>query len=134
MQPTYGSPTGRLAEASSGLIQDTNTTTPPEYIAANPNSWMRTTSTDCCERYFGWDTNNCLHSSGGANATAAGSSDWYVNWADFQCVKDCVASTTDLNCGGLKQRWDEGFNTAKTCCTAKLSWKSTTICTPTGAP
>jgi len=115
-------------------IQDTNTTTPPEYIAANPNSWMRTTSTDCCERYFGWDTNNCLHSSGGANATAAGSSDWYVNWADFQCVKDCVASTTDLNCGGLKQRWDEGFNTANTCCTAKLSWKSTTICTPTGAP
>jgi len=114
-------------------IQNDNTTAAPDYMANNPTGWMKTTVTGCCERYFNWDLNKCLPNSGVVNATA-GSGEWYVNWVTYQCVKDCLSSGSDANCGGLKQQWDSSYTTAGACCTGKLAWKDKNTCTPTGPP
>lgn len=113
-------------------LQDTNTTNPPEYIANNPTSWLRSTVNDCCERYFGWAFNACITASGGNSTAAAGTVQWYVNWELRQCIQDCPASSSNANCGGLRQPWDPLYATASECCSQKLSWLDANICTPTG--
>lgn len=118
-------------------LQDTNTTNPPEYMVNNPNAWLRATANDCCERYFGYNLPGCLVNAGAQNTTsaaAAGSDAWYVNWVDFQCVKDCTVNATEPDCGGLKNVWDTGYASAAVCCQTKLGWRNATTCTPTGPP
>ena len=81
-----------------------------------------------CKRYYFWAVNSCVVNSGEGTA-AVGSGKWYVNFNDFKCVKDCIPSVGDINCGGLAQAWDILYETSDQCCKLRLSWIDRDECT-----
>ena len=93
----------------------------PDYmLRPDSASWyLFDTLEDCCEKYFNWDLNNCLGSSG---TPVTGSNEWYVNYDAKTCVQDCVGASP---CGGLAEgSWVETFNTKEACCDAKLWYEA----------
>ena len=89
----------------------------PDYML-RPDSapwYLFDTLKDCCEKYFNYDLNNCLGSSG---TTVTGSLKWYVKYSANTCVQDCVGASP---CGGLAEgSWVETFSTKNACCNAKM--------------
>jgi len=94
-----------------------------------PN-WVKVfaTAESCCEQKLWWvETSRCVADSTLTPfTTAAGSSKWYRDGE--KCVKDCDDSS-DAQCGGLAERWEETFTTSGVCCSTTLWWVATEDCT-----
>jgi len=56
----------------------------------------------------------------------AGGGEWYRKGE--KCVKDCDDSS-DSQCGGMAERWEEVFSSSSACCTNKLWWVESSECT-----
>ncbi|KAL7532097.1 hypothetical protein ACHAXR_006217 [Thalassiosira sp. AJA248-18] len=99
-------------------------------------NWVGTykTAKECCDGKLWWiDENSCIAEStkdaSDLNVAQAGSGNYYVNWVEVKCVKDCAETPTDPQCGGLAKRWDPLFDSANSCCSSKLSYIDKSECT-----
>ena len=76
----------------------------------------------CCADKLGWvPSANCVAGSTNSAVAVTGSNDWYADHKLGKCVQDCK-DTSNASCGGLAKGWDETFNSAGACCSAKLWW------------
>jgi hypothetical protein len=80
---------------------------------------------DCCKAKFGWvDTDLCARLSVGEHTSL-----FYVDYQDNSCKQDCPTGTADTNCGGIPPDMSvQLFQTAETCCAAKLSYINQDLC------
>jgi len=104
-----------------GCLVDSTTTPAPEYMSSGANTWLHATLDECCEQHYGYRVEECK----GVTAPAsAGTEKWYIDWADFTCVKDCVVSSSDPDCGGLADTYGSSNLHAdkRTCCTTHMSY------------
>jgi len=96
---------------------------------AGPWEDMFSTAVACCTEKLWWvDQNSCVAKSTlTPSTTPLGSSQWYRK--GNKCVKDCEVSSSDAQCGGLAERWDDTFASAGTCCNTKVWWVDLNQCT-----
>ncbi|EJK73487.1 hypothetical protein THAOC_04881 [Thalassiosira oceanica] len=88
----------------------------PAYMNTNPSQWMDTTQLSCCNKYYSWNSANCLAYGSSSSSTSAGTGKFYMNWVTSKCVQDCVGAAP---CGGIAEFWDDLFDTRATCCATK---------------
>ena len=88
----------------------------PDYMLRTDSArwYLFSTLKECCEKYFNYELNACMGSSG---TPVAGSNEWYVEYSTNTCVQDCIGPSP---CGGLADGWMETFTTKKACCDAEL--------------
>mmetsp|Transcript_4289 Transcript_4289/g.9709 ORF Transcript_4289/g.9709 Transcript_4289/m.9709 type:complete len:891 (+) Transcript_4289:2-2674(+) len=99
----------------------------PQYMKVNYETWMYVTLFDCCKTYYGWNDafTPCLEAGGVNPPTKAPIEDsWYVDWANFKCVKSCEGPSP---CGGFHKSWNILHLSKAVCCEEHLSWKDTCL-------
>jgi len=85
------------------------------------------TAAICCAEQLSWVASPTCESK--SNLTiAVGTSYWYVDWALEKCVKDCDDSS-DANCGGLAERWDELYGSSSSECCDRIWYIERNECT-----
>ena len=63
-----------------------------------------------------------------ADARAIGTDQYYVDYINFKCVKDCEGSKP---CGGIRNTWNRLYSSASECCSLALWWfDDTSDCFP----
>jgi hypothetical protein len=79
----------------------------------------------CCKDRLHWvHQEKCIAESEGGELDVSnlGSGDYYVDWQNFKCVKDCDEDSADPECGGLAKGWDQLYDSQNECCSSRLSW------------
>ncbi|KAL7535524.1 hypothetical protein ACHAWF_005204, partial [Thalassiosira exigua] len=107
----------------------TNETMPPNYMLTDAADYIYDTAAKCCDRWYSWDSKNCLAQTTGDDK-ASGSNQYWVHWGLSRCVRDCPVSSSNKTCGGLAKPWDELFPDYLSCCDTKLPWLPTQECAP----
>jgi hypothetical protein len=90
----------------------------------------------CCSSKLGWvqkDTCKTV-SEGGSAAASTGTLDYYADYSSGTCKKDCAASNTSPECGGVLSSTvgTQLFDTAAACCSAKFGWINKDLCVAMG--
>ena len=105
-------------ENDSICVQDCEGTTAPCGGLANSWDTLHDSAKDCCQKKLSWITvSKCEAESTGG--TAAGSDQWYVDWENETCVKDCVGGAP---CGGLAEKWNFLYSSVIKCCD-EIPWE-----------
>jgi len=99
-------------------LQDGNQ---PMYMQLEPDVWLHTDLTSCCERnYPGWHFNKCLNK--------LGTGLWYVDYLHETCVTDCEEGQGTF-CGGHQNPHDDDlYSNPRSCCESKLPWVFLDFC------
>jgi len=85
------------------------------------------TAEKCCEGKLSW-LPSAVCEAQSKSSPVIGSNLWHVDWVLEKCVKDCVKTSSDANCGGLADNWEGLFGSESECC-ARLDWVPRSECT-----
>lgn len=107
----------------------------PNYMK---NGILKSTLKSCCQAYYGWEEDVCISNSGGSTAELE-TGDYYIDWDNVKgngegyCVRACLKEDSALspplvNCGGLNERWETGYDTAKKCCDVMKTYVNEEYC------
>jgi hypothetical protein len=81
---------------------------PPKDLASR----MYDTAEDCCTSSVGWaDKATCA----GASASALATDEYWINWQERKCVKNCPTSD-GAECGGIAKSWNPLYSSVNSCC------------------
>eukprot|EP00956_Cyclotella_meneghiniana_P020497 scaffold36305_cov35-Cyclotella_meneghiniana.AAC.8 len=85
---------------------------------ANDASWVLGSLEECCDRYYWWDTNGCMKTSG--------SGLWYADVLNEVCVADCKSGGV---CEGLADDSSKKlYADPRSCCESELAWRFVEFC------
>lgn len=103
----------------------------PEYMSTNQTTWMHSSLSSCCMKYYGYDYANCMREGSILEGnTYLGSRKWYVKYESLKCMMDCDEDEGDGSslCGGFADSSFELYDSASQCCKDKLFWIVESTC------
>ena len=108
-----------------GCLIDSTATPAPEYMtaghASDEHTYLYDTLDECCEHHYPYAEEECM---GVGGSTTAGTNQWYIDWTELTCVKDCIVSSSDPDCGGLADTFGKSnlHDDKRTCCSTHMSY------------
>jgi hypothetical protein len=96
---------------------------------------MFDSAASCCSTKLGWvDSNTCESVSSSGAASSTGTLKFYADYTSGTCKKDCAASGTSPECGGIltNTAGEQLFDTSAACCAAKFGWIDKDLCAAMG--
>ena len=94
------------------------------FMKQNPDQWFFPTLDECCEKWYGYDLNACKTAFVDDDdiVNTLGTNEWYPDWLNGACVRDCEQNDLTESCGGLANSWDSTHATRTECCQARFGW------------
>ena len=99
-----------------------------EPLYMTKGSYTETTQELCCKRYYLWNLNACMGTTG---AVIVGTAKWYVDYEGGKCQQDCADASTPAGCtrfGGLAAGSDTLYEDETKCCEGKLGYMALALC------
>jgi len=84
---------------------------------------------ECCQTKIWW-ISEAMCVSASNNTSAEGSGNFFLDWHNEQCGKDCEGPAP---CAGLAPQWEDLYDTESSCCD-RIPWVDREDCVYTGIP